>query len=591
MGMVKRGVDRHNPTSSSSSASSLAPAPASASVPTSALVPMATSSGSLSAQVVNRKDKLKLRMRRFSERGRRILGLDQFRDFSLNVTELERLQIKPVVVFINKKSGGKLGKVLVDVFSNILPGFQVCDLSKHRPSEYLSFYKGLTTHANSTCGLRLVCCGGDGTVAWVRQEAERLQLEDVTMSVVPLGTGNDLYGVLLEEAEQFLKRNPALLEAGAKLRDISDDVAKIPLRALDSFEWSPLEESASSSVFSSTSSFKSEISNEKKGSLTVDDFCVPLDTWEISIARRHRQELSNHDLEELHMQVQVQTEAEAEAETEAETGAETSVTTEGKSISNDVERALTEFFDDDKQRKLSWQDRVKQSVPSIIGRHSQKKSLNNYFGIGVDGYVSMKFAELRKEYPRLFFSSIINKLWYLLVGVQTYLSRHQTDLSNCVYLMCDGKKVDIPPGTQGIIVLNINSYAGGVKLWQFADKDKEKSSTTSNTPPMELSNSHLDDGMNDNGKWKACSMHDRVVEVVAVKNMLHLGQVRAGMGNLKPIAQCSQLDFVTNQTLHMQVDGEPWVQRASHLKMRWTGQASMLLPIALKSKIRASPPP
>ena len=110
-------------------------------------------------------------------------------------------------------------------------------------------------------------------------------------------------------------------------------------------------------------------------------------------------------------------------------------------------------------------------------------------------------------------------------------------------------KVAIPPGTRGIIVLNINSYAGGSKLWHFEGEPKGDLSA---------------------GKWKPTSMNDQVLEVVAVTGIAHLGQIKAGLANAVPLAQGSKINFICKRKLHMQVDGEPWLQFPCEMTIQCT---------------------
>jgi diacylglycerol kinase (ATP) len=87
-------------------------------------------------------------------------------------------------------------------------------------------------------------------------------------------------------------------------------------------------------------------------------------------------------------------------------------------------------------------------------------TMNNYFGIGVDGAVSLAFDKLRQRLPFLFFHRNMNKVWYAAMGACAFVTRGNPDISNICKLSCDGEDVPIPAGTQGIIILNINSYAG-----------------------------------------------------------------------------------------------------------------------------------
>jgi hypothetical protein len=58
----------------------------------------------------------------------------------------------------------------------------------------------------------------------------------------------------------------------------------------------------------------------------------------------------------------------------------------------------------------------------------KSKSINNYFGIGVDGHISLIFDELRRKYPVLFFSQTINKFLYMMVGIFYFFILKQQEL-------------------------------------------------------------------------------------------------------------------------------------------------------------------
>jgi diacylglycerol kinase (ATP) len=59
---------------------------------------------------------------------------------------------RPVLIFINQKSGGKQGKALVDVFQKIVGERQVFDLSNGGPMPGLTQFKEVP-NTNSTLGL------------------------------------------------------------------------------------------------------------------------------------------------------------------------------------------------------------------------------------------------------------------------------------------------------------------------------------------------------------------------------------------------------------------------------------------------------
>ena len=115
----------------------------------------------------------------------------------------------------------------------------------------------------------------------------------------------------------------------------------------------------------------------------------------------------------------------------------------------------------------------------------------------MDAQVALEFHEKRLQAPSLFISQFVNKLWYSRVcmshftnspGIQDYVNdfplfqfgaknafvRTCAGLSNNVRLECDGKVVELPQGTEGIIMLNIASYVSYFShydyLYRFADK-------------------------------------------------------------------------------------------------------------------------
>uniref|UniRef100_A0A3P9A6N4 Diacylglycerol kinase n=1 Tax=Esox lucius TaxID=8010 RepID=A0A3P9A6N4_ESOLU len=94
--------------------------------------------------------------------------------------------MKPVLVFVNPKSGGNQGTKVLQMFMWILNPRQVFDLSQGGLKEALELYRKVPN-------LRILACGGDGTVGWILSALDELGMTPhPPVAVLPLGTGNDL---------------------------------------------------------------------------------------------------------------------------------------------------------------------------------------------------------------------------------------------------------------------------------------------------------------------------------------------------------------------------------------------------------------
>uniref|UniRef100_A0A8C6LHV4 Diacylglycerol kinase n=1 Tax=Nothobranchius furzeri TaxID=105023 RepID=A0A8C6LHV4_NOTFU len=113
-------------------------------------------------------------------------GLDDSKWRPFILKPLPSPLMKPILVFVNPKSGGNQGAKLAQMFMWILNPRQVFDLSHGGLREALELYRKVPN-------LRILACGGDGTVGWILSALDELQMNpQPPVAVLPLGTGNDL---------------------------------------------------------------------------------------------------------------------------------------------------------------------------------------------------------------------------------------------------------------------------------------------------------------------------------------------------------------------------------------------------------------
>lgn len=73
------------------------------------------------------------------------------------------------------------------------------------------------------------------------------------------------------------------------------------------------------------------------------------------------------------------------------------------------------------------------------------------------------------------------------------------------------------------------------------------------------------------------SPHDGLLDVVSIRGTFHLGQIRVGLSNAQLICQCREATVTLKKKIAVQIDGEPWRQNPSILRIvRKPEQATML---------------
>uniref|UniRef100_A0A8B9GBZ4 Diacylglycerol kinase n=1 Tax=Amazona collaria TaxID=241587 RepID=A0A8B9GBZ4_9PSIT len=190
-------------------------------------------------------------------------------------------------------------------------------------------------------------------------------------------------------------------------------------------------------------------------------------------------------------------------------------------------------------------------TPSAAFSHfSEKCVMNNYFGIGLDAKISLEFNNKRDEHPRKCSSRTKNMMWYGVLGTKELLQRTYKNLEQRVQLECDGVPISLP-SLQGIAVLNIPSYAGGINFWG---------------------------GTKEDSNFGAPSFDDKKLEVVAVFGSIQMAVSRVINLQHHRIAQCRVVKITIrgDEGVPVQVDGEAWIQPPGIIKIQHKNRAQML---------------
>nr|XP_023014140.1 diacylglycerol kinase eta-like [Leptinotarsa decemlineata] len=176
--------------------------------------------------------------------------------------------------------------------------------------------------------------------------------------------------------------------------------------------------------------------------------------------------------------------------------------------------------------------------------------MNNYFGIGIDAKISLDFHHKREEHPEKCRSRAKNYMWYGVLGSKQWLQKTYKNLEQRVQLECDGQRIPLP-SLQGIVILNIPSFMGGINFWG---------------------------GTKEGDLFLAPSFDDKILEVVAVFGSVQMAASRLINLQHHRIAQCQsiQINILGEEGVPIQVDGEAWIQPPGIIRILHKNRMQML---------------
>ncbi len=263
---------------------------------------------------------------------------------------------------------------------------------------------------------------------------------------------------------------------------------------------------------------------------------------------------------------------------------------------------------------------------------------HNYLGVGVDASAALTFHRVRDHAPWMFVSAATNKILYGVFGAVDFVSHSCRGLlANHVRVVADGRVVKLPKYAEGVILLNINSYAGGVRMWdseektprgafrnawgavtsggwgdtEFARDDEEeeedseafRSSSSEGEATVlggvrgEVRSKSVRSGRRRRTTRRArgrsitlgpSRQSDGLLDVVVVYGALHLGQLSWGTDRPVRVCQASSVTLTVDETFPVHVDGQPWEQSACVMEVGLKNRVALLASGDAEARMRAS---
>lgn len=321
---------------------------------------------------------------------------------------------KPVLVFVNPRSGGNQGAKMMQKFNWLLNPRQVFDLIQSGgPRSALELYRNVPN-------LRILTIGGDGTASWILSCLDEVGIPNrIPVAVLPLGTGNDLARALGWGGGYADEPIAKIL---TQVRD--GDIVQLDrwnLQVEKNFDAAP----SSPNEFSSSSIYNPGSTNMELGSPSISSS----PSYFGSLSQANNTTSSTISIIE-------------------QTNCDTSMN-QGGNIN-----ALSGFAAPTDEAGTC--DRLPMDV------------INNYFSFGVDAQIALEFHTAREAHPERFNSRLRNKMFYGQAGGKDLLKRKWKDLSNFVTLYCDGQDMTgrlKELKVHSVLFLNIPSYGGGTRPW------------------------------------------------------------------------------------------------------------------------------
>jgi len=464
----------------------------------------------------------------------------------------------PLLVFVNSRSGGQTGRHLLEAMRQNLNPLQVVDLHKTGPAPALKLFA-------SVPNVRILVCGGDGTVGWILQALDDLAQEDfdarmanASDAVMNASGGSNRSGmngnIDADGADSSNTNINNSLAGGAG--GLSTTFRKPPVAILPLGTGNDLARVLGWGGGFGFQEVISEILLQ-----VMEAHPTLLDRWTATLTPLPKKELSNPQTPK-NVSGTTTPGGGGKSDGEKSGGDKTPGSpstprfgsmgglSSGGDNNNKDDKTKTTLPPNSPQVPKSIDEHAsddKSAGSLVMGPNGQSEIVfQNYLGIGVDAQAALRFHQTRNSKPNLFFSQATNKILYGVFGAKDFLEHSMAGLHRDCLIYADGVLQDIPQEAEGIVLLNINSFAGGVRMWE---KD---------------------------GDFGASSMQDGLIDIITVHGALHLGQLNWGVDKPVRICQAREVRIECLRKLPMHIDGEPWEQPACQMDIRLKNKSTML---------------
>mmetsp|Transcript_1542 Transcript_1542/g.2895 ORF Transcript_1542/g.2895 Transcript_1542/m.2895 type:complete len:525 (+) Transcript_1542:146-1720(+) len=461
-----------------------------------------------------------------------------------------------VVAFVNSKSGGKAGPKLHKMLCDALGDDKVVDLAMMKTDENQNPVNALKRFAG-TEGLRVLVCGGDGTCSWLFASMYEADCHP-PLAVMPLGTGND-FSRTLGWGSGFTK---SMLK-----KEWLDRVYVAKPRQMDlwnlSIQPTPGRPDKPSDINKLPPAFRE----------------VKLPASSVPGAKASQQQTKSTSTSD------EQAGGKASAGTYNETAPQSKATdadASAKDASSDEQRTL----DRAPTHPGLLEARAAAAGDGTAATESEVACsaalFSNYVGIGLEAAALYAFHVKRESKPQEFNGRIKNQLLMGRYGLPRAAKVPQ--LASRLRVDCRREAggawepLVLPPKLKALMFVNIPSHAAGRNAWGTQHVEKK---TSSEQPEGETTKQAHDFG-------------DGLIEVCGISSALHgfsylalnvpLGHGAIRNAHLLRIAQVAELRLELLEPLHIQIDGEPWLQQPSFIHLSLHGQTPVLVPPTYKQQ-------